>query len=851
MTVQPDAEGRAGPDRVLDKARALHARAVDEMGAAHPARADALARRAVALLESAPSGAARDSVLTRTLISLAASTADLAGAAAGIDILDRADAMAARLDDPGAMFLLHSQRGALAIRMGDLQGAAEAFRSARGFVQHASPFDRTAVLGNSANVHLYLGELRAARPLLEAAIRSSIDADLARDEAKARHNLGYLEFLDGDLPSALAQMALALTIATDLPRGIPLLDRARVLAEAGLVREADQALAEAAELFRRDRLVQDLGETELERARCALIAGDAEAARRLAMRARDRFRRRGSDRWRRSAELVLLQGDLAAGRPGRRLAGPALRLREEFERDGVRLPAQTAALIAAEAHLSAGEPDAARAALAGLARAGRHDPITARLHSQYVRARLDADTGHPTAASRRARHALDELAAYQASFGSIDLATAAAVHGRRLAELDLAIALRSGRPEVVLAAAERGRAVASRLPAVRPPDDPVAAELLGELRQTVEALRAVELDRAASAPLHKRRQELEARISARSWTRTGAGVVRGLVDLDELGAALGSATLVSYARSEGGLHAVVLAPGGPRLVALGSAGEVDEQVRRVHADLDVLADPRLPGPLRGSVAASLTRSFAELDRLLLAPLRVGGRLVLASTGLLGQLPWGLLPSMRGVPVVVAPSATAWHAAQVRPRARHRRVVAIAGPDLGRGVDEARAVGRIWDARLLTGPAATGAAFAQALAGTRIAHVAAHGVHQTENPMFSSLRLADGALFAHELDQTARTPEHVVLSACELGLATVRPGDEALGLTSVLLHLGTRCVVAGVARVGDDRRRRDDGGLPRSAVPRPATLPRRWPKRWPNSRCRSFVSARRTAPWPAN
>ena len=187
---------------------------------------------------------------------------------------------------------------------------------------------------------------------------------LTREEAKARHNLGYVEFLDGDLPTALAQMALALTIAPDLPRGIPLLDRARVLAEAGLVREADQALAEAADLFRQERLAQDLGETELERARCALIAGEAEAARRLAMRARDRFRRRGNDRWRRSAELVLLQGDLAAGRPGSRLAGPALRLRQEFERDGVRLPAQIAALIAAEAHLSAGQPQAARAALA-------------------------------------------------------------------------------------------------------------------------------------------------------------------------------------------------------------------------------------------------------------------------------------------------------------------------------------------------------------------------------------------------------------------------------------------------------------------------------------------------------
>ena len=107
-------------------------------------------------------------------------------------------------------------------------------------------------------------------------------------------------------------------------------------------------------------------------------------------------------------------------------------------------------------------------------------------------------------------------------------------------------------------------------------------------------------------------------------------------------------------------------------------------------------------------------------------------------------------------------------------------------------------------------------------GSRILHLAAHGVHQTENPLFSSLRLVDGPLFAHELDQTANTPEHVVLSACELGLATVRPGDEALGLTSVLLHLGTRSVVAGVARVGDDVAGRDDDDLPR-AVARQAKL----------------------------
>jgi CHAT domain-containing protein len=114
----------------------------------------------------------------------------------------------------------------------------------------------------------------------------------------------------------------------------------------------------------------------------------------------------------------------------------------------------------------------------------------------------------------------------------------------------------------------------------------------------------------------------------------------------------------------------------------------------------------------------------------------------------------------------------------------------------------KAIRDVWGDRAAI-PDPTGSAFTAAMARSSVVHVAAHGVHQTESPLFSSLRLADGPLFAHELDQTARTPEHVVLSACELGLATVRPGDEALGLTSVLLHLGTRSVVAGVARVGDE------------------------------------------------
>jgi len=116
--------------------------------------------------------------------------------------------------------------------------------------------------------------------------------------------------------------------------------------------------------------------------------------------------------------------------------------------------------------------------------------------------------------------------------------------------------------------------------------------------------------------------------------------------------------------------------------------------------------------------------------------------------------------------------------------------------------EVAAVAAAWPGtRVLEHAAATGHALAEEGRTATLAHLAAHGHHVAQNPLFSSLDLADGPLFAYELE--AGQPAHVVLSACELGQATVRPGEESLGLTSVLLQLGARCVVSGVAEVADD------------------------------------------------
>lgn len=791
----------------LTHARQLHQRGVAESSALRPVAAVKHLRAALFALDQVADGSAEVITLrAQILITLAKAESELHGVSSGLAVLDDVEGLLRVSPQPGVLVALCNQRGVLNIRSGKLRRAIAEFDEAEQWFAEAPALERANVLLNRASAAMMLGDLRSARDDLERCAAVAERGELPLLRYMSVHNLGYLRFLLGDLPGALRTMQAAGSLGIEI-KGIALLDRARVLAEAGLSVSADETLAEAASIFSRDRMSQDLAEAELARAECALVRGELSDARRLAARSRDRFRRRGNQSWRRYAELVLLQGDLAAGRPGTRLVEPAAKLRSEFEQEGLRIAARAAGLIATEAHLAAHDVGGAAQTLGSLNAPSTRDPITSRLHFRYVKARLDEAQGDSRAAARQVRAGLRDLAAYQASFGSIDLQTASAIHGRHLAELDLSLALKSDRPTAVFAAAERVRAVSARLPTVEPPADEHAAELLSELRQVVESLRAVERDHEASAPLLRRRRDLEQRIASRRWTVAGTGAVSRTATMDQVRTALAGteSVLVTYLQVQEQLHAIVIGQGRTRMHNLGPSAESIEHIRRVRADLDVLAYPRMPPPLAAAIRNSLARSLTQLDAALVTPLRLRGRrLVISSTGSLGQLPWGLLPSLRGVPVVVVPSASAWLTASAAGSRPGTSVVALAGPDLARAAHEVGGIaGCHPGATVLTGAAADCGALKAALAQGAVVHVAAHGVHQTENPLFSSLRLADGPMFAHELDQTARTPDHVILSACELGLATVRPGDEALGLTSVLLHLGTRSVVAGVARVGDD------------------------------------------------
>jgi CHAT domain-containing protein len=129
---------------------------------------------------------------------------------------------------------------------------------------------------------------------------------------------------------------------------------------------------------------------------------------------------------------------------------------------------------------------------------------------------------------------------------------------------------------------------------------------------------------------------------------------------------------------------------------------------------------------------------------------------------------------------------------------------VAGPGVARAEEEVtRAAGQWASSYVLSGAGALAVAVRDLAETVDVFHVAAHGRHAAENPLFSALELADGPLFGYDIDRLRAVPATVVLSACEVGRSSVRWGEETLGMTVAWLHAGARCVIASPASVNDD------------------------------------------------
>ena len=813
MTGRQDQQRPTDPvGDALERAADLLAQARAESDAGHPRRALRLGARSLRALAGVPDDERARSARALVLQSQAHQWSGLGDLPQALELLSIAEQT-----DPGQHAAIEATRARCLMRAGDTRAALVAYDRAVAGLLHGDQRMLSATLLNRGLLHMTAGRLPPARVDTEAAL---VAAESGADDwgvLMAAHNLGYLQFLSGDLPGALASMEAAQRAVPDPPVGVPALDRARVLLSAGLVREAAETAELAIADFDRHSAVSDLPEALMVAAEADLLQGSWHSALARARRAKSVNRKRRNTNAAMLAELTELKAAAGLRADGQRskvrARSAAVRSQTLSTALASDLPtdATAASLLAAEAWLDAGDIDAAERSAAAV-QTSRATPIAVRLHARLVAARVQLERGNRTRGLRQIRSGLDDLADFQARFGSQDMQAGGAVHGAQLARLGLRTALGTGSPATILQWLERSRAVTTRLPAVQPPADQELADLLGELRLAAIDARAAAVAGAAEPVLQRRVENLRKRVRARSWTVSGSGAARRPLTLAAVQRLLATdpagPVVLAYVHGAQEHHVLAITARTAVHRRLVDWPVVSGLLRRTVGDLDLLAAARIPRPVRQVAERSLQGSLGQLDRELLTPVAAqlgDGPVIIAAVGPTATLPWGLLPTLAGRPVSVSSSVTAAMAAVGRPnRAFLRGVLAVAGPDVPGGEAEARAVAGLHaGAGLLVGADATGDAVLGQLPAGGLLHIAAHGHHEPDSPLFSCVQLADGPLYGYDIAPTASLPDHVVLSSCDVGRSDEMPGGEPLGLAAALLRSGVSTVVAGVSRVADE------------------------------------------------
>lgn len=778
----------------------------------------------------------------------AARTAEIAGLrpAAGAARLSLAGALMLRGDHGGArrelgrageslkgdsLLDVTGQLGVLAYIEGRWDEALAHFDAAvAGYRRAGIVLDEAWALKNRGGAHLHTGHLRAAEADLNRATEIYERDGQSWEVADVALNLGCVATRRGDIPLAMARFdrAEALFRAQGHLPAQALFDRCEALLAARLLPEARRAAEQAVAQLGAARAGSNLAYARLFLSEAALLGDDLATAKDEARRARNAFAGQASASWAAVARLAAIRAAHAEGRADARLLSSAQAAVVDLDAAGFVVAALDARLLGARIALALGRHAEARAQL-DAARAQRVGTVGARARAWHAEALLrltDGDRGGAQAALRAGLAMLDR---YRATLGATELRAQASGWGTDLARLGLSMAIEDGRADAVLVWAERFRATALATRPRPPTGDDALGTALAELRAVVADVEESAREGQPATALLRRQRRLEEAVRALSrQARGGAERATGVaIDPRALVGVLGPRCLVELIEHGGRLYAVVVhGPSRParRLVDLGPAATFELEVDAARFALRrLVAGRRTPAGTAAAVRA-LDHANARLDAQLLAPLDLDSAcpLVVVPTGALHRLAWSLLPSCAGRSVEVAPSAALWAKASTSaavPDARGdeagneaghavgNAVVLVAGPGLPGAAGEVRALQQAYpEARCLSDDEATVEAVAAALDGAATAHVAAHGTFRSDNPMMSSLRLADGPLTVYDLERLRRPPARLVLSACDAAVSDVRVGDELMGVAAALLGLGTTSVVAAVMAVPDEATR---------------------------------------------
>ena len=723
----------------------------------------------------------------------------------GLAALDRA----IQLSSGVLMGRVLHRRGVVLWTLGRYPAALDDFRHAVSVLQRAGDpvWTARALIGRGL-VYLATGSTGRADADFVAAGHLYAGTGQELEAIDPVINRGVAAFRSGDLPAALSFLdeAASRYRPLNVPTTFLSIERCDVLLAAGLVGDA---LAEA------DATVRDIeqahgwptkkAEMLLTAANCALAAAQPQAALDRARAAYRLFRSQQSAWWQAHTGLVLVQAQYAVGPASGSLLHAADQAAVRLEGLGSGEATQ-AHLLAGRIALDLGRRDDADRHLIVAARNRRRGPAMSRASgwlSEALRAEAAGQPRRLLAACRRGLATLDE---HRFTLGASELRARATAHGAELAVIAQRHAAHVHRPRLFLAWAERWRATALTVPAVRPSADAELNAGLVALREATSRLEEARRKGMPTAALQREQLRLERAVRARSLQARGmadpGGTVAGIAELLDQ---LGTTQLVEIIDVDGILYVLVCGAGRVRQFMAGRAQDAIRAAEFARFALRRMARGR-PGHDPDSALAILKAVGPELQDAVLGPAAgyLGdGPVVVVPPGRLHTVPWALLPALGDRMFSVAPSARAWMRAHAAPPPARRHVTLARGPGLVTDGAEVPLVAPLYDdVTVLSGSEATAGRVLAALDGAWLAHIAAHGSFRADSPLFSSLRMHDGPLTVYDFEQLHRAPYRLVLSSCDSGVLAPVGADELLGLVSSLLPLGTAGIIAGVVALND-------------------------------------------------
>ena len=682
-----------------------------------------------------------------------------------------------------------------------------------------------------ANTYTDLNDLSKAEKFSRLALETARGQKMSVTQAEIEANLGNISMLRGRFGDALRSLESSRQrydeLAMPHQSAIADLEIGDIYLELNLLAEADEIYSRVSSSFRHLKMRAEEARTRLNHGRVLVRLNRAAAASRELRRASKLFAAEGNASG--QAVVRMVQARLAIDR--RRPTEAVDHLREAAvvirqggtPRQNIYLLLLEGEALAVDGHVSdAGKKYAAAAELSKKS----EQPATLQL-SLNLLGEAALSNGHRKKARSYFERSIDVVERLRSPIGAADAGMAFLASRLGSYENLARLYLSENKFSDAFATIERGRSrglldAIGETSARRGASAKLAARA-AELRAELN-IRYKELERSDSdvdklqKTIGKTESELvkaNRQLSNLAATGKQNEKAAGPIDAAQIQLHLNDRTLVEFVEFDGVVSAFVVDLDQVRYFpGLTTVDNVGRLLEELHFQFGALryggAMSRFAEQLKQRADAVLVRLYDEIIRPIESELR-NEQLVIVPAGPLHYVPFAALHDgerymAERFEITSAPSAAVWRELQGRKRGKFRSSLLMAHADeripmVEHEVRELRKIAA--QPAVFTGSKATFDAF-QAEAGRHdLIHLACHGQFRPDNPMFSSLHLADGWITVQDLTSQRLRAKLVTLSACETGLSKVFAGDELLGLARGFLAAGAASLVVSLWTVNDE------------------------------------------------